>query len=68
MRPRLPLLIVIPWAAIVLAASYVAYRFIDPLPPRRLAIAAGMAGSGYDNVAKQYARILARHGGRGPSG
>ena len=35
---------------------------VDPLPPRHLAIAAGAAGSGYDNFAKQYARILARHG------
>src|SRR5262249_25877050 len=31
-------------------------------PPHHLAIAAGMAGSGYDNFARQYARILARHG------
>ena len=35
---------------------------VDPLPPRHLAIAAGAAGSGYDNFARQYARILARHG------
>jgi uncharacterized protein len=62
MWPRLPLLIVIPSAAIVLAVLYVTYRLVDPLPPRHLAIAAGMAGSGYDNFARQYARILARHG------
>jgi hypothetical protein len=30
--------------------------------PRHLAIAAGPAGSGFDNFARQYARILARHG------
>jgi hypothetical protein len=60
MWSRFPLLIVT--AAIVLAGLYVAYRFIDPLPPRRLAIAAAMSGSGYDTFAKQYARILARHG------
>jgi len=59
---RLPLIIVIPLAAIVLAALYVTYRLVDPLPPRHLVIAAGMAGSGYDNLAGQYARILARHG------
>src|SRR5262245_51804196 len=59
---RLPLIIVIPLAAIVLAALYGAYRLVDPLPPRHLAIAAGAAGSGYDNFARQYARILARHG------
>src|SRR5437588_4072564 len=57
-----PLVIVLPSAAIVLAVSYVAYRLVDPLPPRHLAIAAGMRGSGYDNFARQYARMLARHG------
>ena len=62
MWPRLPLVIVIPLAAIVLAVLYVTYRLVDPLPPRHLAIAAGMAGSGYDNFARQYARILARDG------
>src|SRR5437762_3384040 len=64
MRRRLwkPLLILIPLAAIVLAVLYVSYRLLDPLPPRHLAIAAGMLGSGYDNFARQYARILARHG------
>ena len=62
MWPRLPLVIVIPLVAIVLAVSYVTYRLVDPLPPRHLAIAAGMAGSGYDNFARQYARILARDG------
>jgi hypothetical protein len=59
---KLPLIIVIPLAAILLAALYITYRLVDPLPPRHLAIAAGMAGSGYDNFARQYARILARHG------
>jgi hypothetical protein len=60
--PRSPFVVAIASAAIVLAGLYVAYRFIDPLPPRHLAIAAGMAGSGYDNFARQYARILVRHG------
>jgi uncharacterized protein len=62
MWPRFPLVIVIASAAIVVAALYVTYRLIDPLPPRGLAIAAGAAGSGYDNFARQYARILARQG------
>ena len=57
-----PLVIVIPLAAIVLAVLYITYRLLDPLPPRHLAIAAGAAGSGYDNFARQYARILARDG------
>jgi len=59
---RSPLTIVIVSAVFVLAALYVIYRLIDPLPPRHFAIAAGIAGSGYDNFAKQYARILARYG------
>ena len=62
MRSRLPLIIAIGLAAIVVATSYLVYRLVDPLPPRHLAIAAGPAGSGYDNFARQYARILARHG------
>jgi hypothetical protein len=59
---RSPLTFVILSAAIVIAALYAAYRFVDPLPPPHLAIAAGMAGSGYDSFARQYARILARYG------
>jgi hypothetical protein len=62
MWPRLPLLIAISSAAVVVAALYVTYRLVDPLPPRHLVIAAGMVGSGYDDFARQYARILARHG------
>src|SRR4029450_5103961 len=62
MWPRSPLIIVTLSAATVLAALYGAYRLVDPLPPRNLAIAAGAAGSGYDNFARQYALILARNG------
>ena len=62
MWPRSPFIIVILSAAIVVAALYVTYRLVDPLPPRHFAIAAGAAGSGYDNFARQYARILARQG------
>jgi TRAP-type uncharacterized transport system substrate-binding protein len=64
MRPRWwkPLLIVIPAAAIVLAVLYGVYRWVDPLPPRHLAIAAGAVGSGYETFARHYARILAPHG------
>jgi hypothetical protein len=48
-------------AAIAVAVLYVVYSWIDPLPPRRLAIAAGPTGSGYDKAARRYAHILARH-------
>jgi hypothetical protein len=64
MRRRLwtHLVVLLPAAAFVIALFYITYRWVDPLPPRHLAIAAGPAASGYDNFAKQYARILARHG------
>src|SRR3974377_716292 len=62
MWPRSPLIIVILSTAIVLADLYLPYFLAEPPPPRHLAIAAGMAGSGYDNFARQYARILARYG------
>ena len=57
-----PLVFVLFWAAIVFAFIYIGYRWIDPLPPRRLSIAAGAVGSTYDNYARQYAGILARNG------
>ena len=62
MWSRFPLFIVMGSATVVIAALYLTYRLVDPLPPRHFAIAAGTAGSGYDNFARQYARILARQG------
>jgi TRAP-type uncharacterized transport system substrate-binding protein len=62
MRSRLPLVILVASAAIIVAALYVTYRLVDPLPPRHLAIAAGIPGTTYDDFARQYARILARDG------
>jgi len=61
-RLRKPVVIVLPWMAIVLGVLYIAYRLVDPLPPRHLAIAAGIPGTTYDDFARQYARILARDG------
>jgi TRAP-type uncharacterized transport system substrate-binding protein len=55
------LLVALP-AAAVLAIFYVVYSLVDPLPPRRLVMGAGIAGSGYDNFARRYARVLARNG------
>jgi len=62
MRLRLPVVIAVGLAAIMVAALYAAYRLIDPLPPRRFAIAVGFAGTPYDSFARQYAAILARQG------
>jgi len=60
--PRSFPVIVLAATAILLAGLYITYRLVDPLPPRHFVIAAGIAGSGYDNFAKRYARILARDG------
>src|SRR5262249_53937940 len=49
-------------AAILIVALYATYRLIDPLPPRHFTIAAGIPGTTYDEFARQYARIFARHG------
>jgi uncharacterized protein len=62
LRQRKRFVIVMFWAAIAFTFFYIAFRWIDPLPPRQLSIAAGEAGSIYDNFATQYARVLARNG------
>ena len=56
-----PLVIVLPWAAIVLVVLYIIYRLVDPLPPRHFAIAAGIPGTGYDVLARQYALKDGQH-------
>jgi len=61
-RPGRPLVVLLLATAIVFAVVYIAYRGVDPLPPRHFAIAAGPLGAGYDEFARQYARILARYG------
>lgn len=61
-RLRKPWAIVVAWAGIVLAALYLVYRWVDPLPPRHFAIAAGISGTQYDVFARRYAEILARDG------
>jgi TRAP-type uncharacterized transport system substrate-binding protein len=57
-----PLVLVLAVTAIVIAVLSIAYRWVDPLPPRHFTIAAGPTRSGYDVFARQYARILARDG------
>ena len=59
---RLRLVSLISVAAIVVAALYITYRLVDPLPPRHLVIAAGEPGSGYAIAARRYAQVLARNG------
>jgi uncharacterized protein len=55
-----PTVIVLSLTIAVICVVYFSYRWIDPLPPSRFAIAAGPVGAGYGQFARQYARILAR--------
>jgi len=57
-----PAIVALVPAIVVLIALIVTYRLVDPLPPHRLAMDAGIAGTSYDRAARQYAQILARHG------
>ncbi len=59
---RRPLLFLVITCAAVLLITYIAYRLVDPLPPRHFSIAAGTPGSEYEAFAREYARILARNG------
>ena len=40
---------------------WVAYQAIDPTPPSRVVIAAGLEGSAYEDFAEKYRDILAKH-------
>lgn len=51
-----------PAALLVLVAFAVAYQFIQPAPPRQLALAAGAPGGAYHAYAQRYREILAREG------
>jgi TRAP-type uncharacterized transport system substrate-binding protein len=62
MRFKLSFVIVFLSAVLVVGVLYASYRLVDPLPPRHFAIAAGGAGFSYENAAKRYQKILARHG------
>jgi TRAP-type uncharacterized transport system substrate-binding protein len=49
-------------AALVLAVLYLGFRILDPVPPSRLVLVAGAAGSRYDEFARKYAQVFARQG------
>ena len=57
-----PAVVLLATLVAVFAGLYLVYRLVDPLPPHRLVIAAGIAGTSYDDVARRYAQIFARHG------
>ena len=47
---------------LVIMAGVIAYRIIDPSPPKRVTISAGQENSAYENLAKRYATLLAKEG------
>jgi TRAP transporter TAXI family solute receptor len=49
---------------LVIAAFVVAFRFVQPAPPRTISISTGSPDSGYHRTAQRYQQILARDGVR----
>jgi TRAP transporter TAXI family solute receptor len=51
-----------PTALVVLLGFLIAFRFVEPAPPKKLVLAAGPAGGAYAAFAESYREALARHG------
>jgi TRAP-type uncharacterized transport system substrate-binding protein len=51
-----------PPLVVVLAICFVAYRLIDPAPPKHVTISTGQENSAYEEFAKKYAAVLGRQG------
>ena len=56
------LLIWVPLTVIAVAAIYVTWRLLEPAPPHKITIAAGMPGGAYDRFARQYAQHFKDNG------
>jgi TRAP-type uncharacterized transport system substrate-binding protein len=56
------LLIAVPSLALVVGSFWLAAQFIEPLPPRRIALAAGPEGSAVYALGQRYRAILAKSG------
>ncbi len=52
----------IPTVIIVVVAMVVIWRFVEPAPPHRVVIAAGMVGGDYDYFAHRYAKYFKDNG------
>jgi TRAP transporter TAXI family solute receptor len=50
--------------AIIVAAFWIAFRFVRPAPPDEFAISTGAEGGAYQLYARRYAELLAREGVR----
>ncbi|MGB4345229.1 MAG: TAXI family TRAP transporter solute-binding subunit [Burkholderiaceae bacterium] len=51
-----------PVILLVAGLSFLAYWIIDPFPPKVVTISTGQENSGYEQLAKRYAVVLARQG------
>lgn len=51
-----------PALVLVIALGYVAYRLVDPTPPKTVTLSTGQENSAYEVLGKRYAAILARQG------
>lgn len=47
---------------VIVAVCFIAYRLIDPTPPRHVTISTGQENSAYEEFAKKYAAFLAKEG------
>ena len=59
---RESLLFVLPALTISAAAFWLTFRFVQPAPPRSLAMSTGAADGAYHRFALKYQQILARDG------
>jgi TRAP-type uncharacterized transport system substrate-binding protein len=56
------LLIIAPVVMLVVGAVWLAFQFVEPEPPRKIAIATGGQAGGYYSFGQRYAAVLKRHG------
>ena len=55
---RRALLLAVPALALIAASFWLAFHFLEPLPPRRIVLAAGPEGSALHSLGMQYAERL----------
>jgi len=51
-----------PMTVLVIALCYVAYRLVDPSPPKQVTLATGQENSAYEEFGKKYATALGKFG------
>lgn len=51
-----------PMTVLVIALCYVAYRLVDPSPPKQVTLATGQENSAYEEFGKKYAAALGKFG------